>query len=140
MEIAKKILLKVYPFYLVVLVGKDHTKIRATLARMGISLTNEEWSEFIQSFTDKGFSAPLDFNIDDDGYERAVFLLWLRQTPKNNRWMTIVRHECQHITNMIFDHIGQQTIPFDDDEVETYANDYIFETVLDILNPKGRKK
>lgn len=128
--------LEVYPFFLVVLVGKDKGEIQPTLQKLDIPITTEEVNDFIQDPQDKGFSIKLDYVFDDDGYERSVFLIWLRQRPTNNQWFSITAHESLHITHQILHHIGQETIPFDDDEVMVYLFDYIFEKVLDIARRK----
>lgn len=130
---AKLVRLSVYPFFLVVLVGKDKGEIKPALNRLGIPITTDEVNEFVTDPQDKGLTIKLDYVFNDKGYERAIFLIWLRQKPTNNRWLAIVAHECLHITHKIFEHIGQDAIPFDDDEVHVYFFDYIFEKVLDIV-------
>ena len=130
---AKLIRLSVYPFFLVVLVGKDKCDIKLSLNRIGIPITTDEVNEFVTDPQDKAFAAKLDYTFTDNGYERAIFFIWLRQRPTNNRWLAIVAHECLHVTHKIFCHIGQDAIPFDDDEVHVYLFDYIFEKVLDIV-------
>ena len=136
MKIVKKIKLELYPGYLAILVGADKSKIKGALNRLGIPITLEETNEFVVDSQDKGFTAKLDYVFDDNGYERVVFLLWLRQKPTDNRWLAVLAHECLHLAHYVFDHIGQEAIPFDDDEVHVYLFEYIFEKVLDIVRGK----
>ena len=129
----KKLLLEVYPFYLVIAVGKDRAEMLKKLARMGVELTEDEKTELTEDPHDKGFAIKLGTPHVEKGYERSVFLLWVRQKPTTNRWLAIVAHECLHIAHQILAHIGQEHIAFDDDEVEVYLFDYIFEKVLGVV-------
>ena len=137
MKIVKKIRLELYPCYLAILVGANKSEIKGALNRLGIPITSDETNEFIIEPQDKGFTAKLDYVFNDNEYERAVFLIWLRQKPTNKLWLSIVAHECLHLTHYVFEHIGQSAIPFDDDEVHVYLFDYIFEKVLDIVRRKS---
>ena len=57
---AKLIRLSVYPFFLVVLVGKDKCDIKLSLNRLGIPITTEQVNEFVTDTQDRAFASKLD--------------------------------------------------------------------------------
>lgn len=69
------------------------------------------------------------------GKEPGVFLLTVRKAEKESPTdLSIIVHECDHITNFIFDHIGQGAgVPSDHDEFHAYLLAYIFKKSLTIM-------
>jgi len=144
---AKVIRLKVYPCYLIIVIG-NKGKISTALDRIGMKYTDHERDvEFEFNKRDGAFVLEMHHRHRPTPAQRKLgwklghtVLMWFPCMIHDRTDVGNVAHECIHLKNLILKYIGQKHLSLHDDELEANVYDFLFKKVYDALKPIRRRK
>jgi len=135
MKIVKKVDLDIYPVSVIFCVGEEKNEIIKELDKFGIYYSTDDYDCMVEGLDLAGFTYQLDEPHEEGGKKkRTVFVQYQQKKSTNDYWRKVLAHETLHLTHSILDFIGQEAVPFDDDEILVYLFDYLFGKGLEITS------